>query len=306
MQTINLDISVKEQLPALLAKQGDVGRKFEVVLTDAGNPYQLPDEGALSVWYCGTSGEGNYSVIDQDSAFAVEGNTIVVEMISQMLRNKGGGILCLMLNTAEGSQIGMWNIHYIVEGVPGLDSASVTQSYTALSETATLAQKYAKQAEDAIASFVTDPTLKVPGMAADAAEVGKALAQMTSAYPVGAVYISCVETSPASLFGGTWERIRDVFLLSAGDTYAAGIRGGSAEHTLSITELPEHYHDANGVAFLDPTFNASSGYIAMRGTNYADATPDGAERPVTGVTGSGAAHNNMPPYLAVYMWKRLA
>lgn len=68
-------------------------------------------------------------------------------------------------------------------------------------------------------------------------------------YPVGSIYMSVNSTSPASLFGGTWERIKDRFLLASGDTYSAGSTGGEAQHTLT---------------------------------------------------------NNMPPYLAVYVWKRVA
>ena len=50
-------------------------------------------------------------------------------------------------------------------------------------------------------------------------------------YPVGSIYISAASTSPATLFGGTWEQIKDTFLLAAGDTYTAGETVGEAEHT---------------------------------------------------------------------------
>lgn len=61
-------------------------------------------------------------------------------------------------------------------------------------------------------------------------------------YPVGSIYTSTDSTSPASRFGGTWERIQDRFLLTAGSTYAAGNTGGSATHTLTVAELPAHAH----------------------------------------------------------------
>ena len=44
-------------------------------------------------------------------------------------------------------------------------------------------------------------------------------------YPVGSIYLSINSTSPDELFGGTWEQIKDTFLLACGDTYAAGIYG---------------------------------------------------------------------------------
>jgi hypothetical protein len=72
-------------------------------------------------------------------------------------------------------------------------------------------------------------------------------------YPVGAIYMSTVNTSPATLFGGTWVQIKDRFLLSAGDTYTAGSTGGAASksytpagtvgnHTLTASEIPSHAH----------------------------------------------------------------
>jgi hypothetical protein len=62
---------------------------------------------------------------------------------------------------------------------------------------------------------------------------------------VGAIYKSTVATSPATLFGGTWEQIKDSFLLSAGDTYTAGDTGGSATATLAVENLPRHTHTLN-------------------------------------------------------------
>ena len=119
-------------------------------------------------------------------------------------------------------------------------------------------------------------------------------------YPVGSIYISINSTSPASLFGGTWEQLKDRFLLAAGDSYTSGATGGEASHTLTTNEIPAHQHsewlrfssgsDASVYAYY-PLGNSSGGY-AMSGN--------------TGNTGGGAAHNNMPPYLAVYMWKRIS
>lgn len=121
-------------------------------------------------------------------------------------------------------------------------------------------------------------------------------------YPVGSIYISVNSTNPATLFGGTWEQIKDKFLLSAGDTYNAGDEGGEATHKLTIDEMPKHKHNANvrinwydGTAY-GPLFNqGDSSHVGVdRETTYTDEV------------GGGQPHNNMPPYLAVYMWKRIA
>ena len=67
---------------------------------------------------------------------------------------------------------------------------------------------------------------------------------LESVYPVGSIYLSINGVNPANLFGfGTWEQIKDRFLLAAGDTYQAGSIGGEAEHTLTELEMPAHDHE---------------------------------------------------------------
>ena len=171
MQTIHLDVSNKGVVPAIYAKQGDVGRKFRAVITDNGEAYDIPADALLSVWYSGTSGEGNYSMIGENSAFSIDGNTVTVELITQMLTNPGGGNVCLVMNRQDGTQIGTWNIPYIVEQLPGMGSSAAEQYFTALTEAAAKASESAAKAAEAAATFETDESLSVAGKAADAAAV---------------------------------------------------------------------------------------------------------------------------------------
>ena len=122
---------------------------------------------------------------------------------------------------------------------------------------------------------------------------------LLSAYPVGALFISTANISPATLFGGTWERIKDTFLLAAGDTYAAGTTGGEATHTLTVEEMPEHYHRFN------TDVNATEHSEKLDVYSYSGYKTAYTE---TGTynTGGNQPHNNMPPYLVVYVWKRTA
>lgn len=177
MQTIHLDVSVKpnmeQNLLVITAKQGDIGRKIKAVITDCGEDYSIPSGAVLTAWYSGTSGSGNYSEIDGNSAFEVSENTIIVELITQMLTNKGGGVLCLLLHNADGSQLGFWDIPYVVEGIPGMNSVGAEQCYTALSEFTQRAVDSAAKAAEAAATFETDTTLSVAGKAADAAVVSR-------------------------------------------------------------------------------------------------------------------------------------
>lgn len=123
---------------------------------------------------------------------------------------------------------------------------------------------------------------------------------INTVYPVGSIYMSVNETSPEVLFGGTWEQIKDRFLLSAGDTYAAGSTGGEAAHKLDLTEMPNHRH---GVA----NYNTAGANLTDRSPVMIGETRTGWEGSVfTSYEGGGEAHNNMPPYLTVFTWKRIA
>ena len=121
-------------------------------------------------------------------------------------------------------------------------------------------------------------------------------------YPVGSIYMSVSNTSPSVLFGGTWEQIEDKFLLASGTTYTNGTTGGEATHTLTTNEIPSHLHrEANStVVYNESSSNrfATSG----SGTKISFATNLDIN---TNSTGGGQAHNNMPPYLTVNVWKRI-
>lgn len=144
-------------------------------------------------------------------------------------------------------------------------------------------------------------------------------------YPIGAIYLSVNATNPSELFGGTWEQIKDTFLLSAGDTYENGSTGGSANNVLTTDQLPAHTHGSktltgtwrNGNARFPGTTTAS-GIITNYKASIAGywSETGGTDTNTTGFTinathehesvGNGAEINNMPPYLTVYMWKRIA
>ena len=117
-------------------------------------------------------------------------------------------------------------------------------------------------------------------------------------YPVGSVYVSVNSTSPETLFGGKWVQIKDKFLLSAGDTYKAGATGGEATHVLNVDEMPRHNHSIDNL-------NAS-GSTTPYMTVQAQEKKGYGGNVQTFFTGGGQAHNNMPPYIVVYIWQRTA
>lgn len=116
-------------------------------------------------------------------------------------------------------------------------------------------------------------------------------------YPVGAVYISTTLVDPAVLFGGTWQRIQDRFLLAASEVYPVGSVGGEASHLLTENEMPKHRHSTPAIGNT-----GSAGWASTSRWS----TDSGGEAVQTSYTGGGQAHNNMPPYLSVYMWERIS
>lgn len=124
-------------------------------------------------------------------------------------------------------------------------------------------------------------------------------------YPIGSIYMSTDTTNPQSRFTGTyWLPIYNRFLLGAGDTYKAGTMGGEATHTLTRSEIPNHYHDEYLGNDGGPD-SAPSGYSGWPNIAYTSKKTWWATGSKTSPAGGDGAHNNMPPYLAVYMWRRV-
>ena len=115
------------------------------------------------------------------------------------------------------------------------------------------------------------------------------------AYPVGSIYTSVVATNPNTLLGvGVWSAIGEGrVLLGAGGGYTAGATGGTATETLSISQIPSHTHYSG---WRTGTGDGSAGQYG--------SLHEGPSSVQTGSAGGGAAHNNLQPYLVVYMWKR--
>lgn len=123
-------------------------------------------------------------------------------------------------------------------------------------------------------------------------------------YPVGSLYFSVASESPASVVGGTWTAVEDAFLMGASELHGVLESGGEAEHTLTVNEMPSHGHSWRGV-------NSTAGVSIQQG-NYPFDIQEDRKNNWTGTTsmisntGGGQAHNNLPPYLAVYIWYRTA
>lgn len=135
-------------------------------------------------------------------------------------------------------------------------------------------------------------------------------------FPVGTILMTTENVNPSTYIGGTWVALNDVFLLAASETHPAGETGGSEEVTLTASQLPAHRHYtinmAKAEARVSPDYQHTVARYDRETTSWEDChyqlngNSNDANGGRTSPTGSGEAHNNMPPYLAVYTWKRTA
>ena len=121
-------------------------------------------------------------------------------------------------------------------------------------------------------------------------------------YPVGSYYWNSNSTSPAILFGvGTWTQITNQFVFAAGGDYASGDTGGEVDHLLTIQEMPSHDHRC----ITDESLNVYGGPLE---SDVGPASGHGYAYPFyysfTGTKGGNRSHNNMPPYIVAYCWRR--
>ena len=155
----------------------------------------------------------------------------------------------------------------------------------------------------------TDPTDVV--LYLDTCDSGSGGLSFDDVYPVGSIYMSVNNTNPSVLFGGTWEQLKDKFLLASGDTYTTGNTGGEATHTLTTNEMPSHTHIQNAHSHTIGSlarYPVNGNGVASVGDGYGNTNnyKTGNTTATNQNEGGGQAHNNMPPYLVVNVWKRTA
>jgi len=137
-----------------------------------------------------------------------------------------------------------------------------------------------------------------------------------SLYPVGCIYTTTVATNPATIFGfGTWTAFgagRTLIGVGTSDAvFAAAATGGESNHLLTAAEMPTHTHIQNAHNHIIGEYgkwweNWVSGSGTYGISNNSNFTPSGDTTAVNQNTGGGGAHNNLPPYVVVYFWKRTA
>ena len=192
-----------------------------------------------------------------------------------------------------------------LSGTPNLASVATSGSYVDLSNKPNLSTV---ATSGSYADLSNKPNLSTVATSGSYADLSNKPSIPTNTsiidliYPVGSYYWNSNSTSPATLFGvGTWTQITNQFIFAAGGDYASGDTGGEATHTLTIQEMPSHDHRC----IMDESFFAYGGPFE---SNDGPASGHGYAYPFyysfTGTKGGGKAHNNMPPYIVAYCWRR--
>ena len=258
------------------------------------------------VFDCGTF---NYSDLD----FIVNGKEFDIEL--------------LFNGNKSNSMFSLKNVYIIFEFVDKLTN----ESDTVVNRLEPQIDFYRDENGDLILQIGDDAS----GKGIDRSEV----LNFNDIYPVGSIYMSVINTSPSVLFGGTWEQIKDTFLLSSGNNYGLGDTGGEATHTLTENEMPSHTHiqdshnhtqnahkhtqnphshtigsltrytiSGKGVAAVGDGYGNTQNYHtgSTTATNKEATATNNPQTATNQNTGGGQAHNNMPPYLVVNVWKRIA
>ena len=120
-------------------------------------------------------------------------------------------------------------------------------------------------------------------------------------YPVGSYYWSNQSQNPRDLFGGRWEQINGRFLFATKSGYSCGQTGGEEKHQLTVNEMPNHSHSTEEFARTNHGSWNHNSSGSNKTLDYRDDTPFSG----TNSTGGDQPHNNMPPYLCAYCWRRI-
>ena len=118
-------------------------------------------------------------------------------------------------------------------------------------------------------------------------------------HTVGAVIFSFNDSfSPSALWGGSWSRVTDRFLIGSGGTYSTGVTGGETSVTLTVDQMPSHRHNFE-------TAMQSWGHLRQDGDMQIWILGTENQQQLT-YTGGNQPHNNMPPYIGCNIWRKIA
>lgn len=295
--------------PAVYVKQYDKEYTLDFEIRDGSEVYDLT--GCIILVNLLKPDNNEYIGIGEITS-AVDGYVSVrLDSDRQMTAAAGEGTLELVIIRGNETR-GTANARFIVQESP----ASTTISGTVIEGLAALA------ADVASAVSTCQSAASSAGSAAQSAIAAKDEAEAIALgnirdiiFPVGSiVQYADASIDPNSLIGGTWERIQGKFLFGADSSHVIGSEGGSETQTLTTANLPRHMHFTIRMAqgetspdYLHTVARSDFEHSQWENARYQlYGVDDEANSGKSSYVGSGTAHNNMPPYLTVYIWKRTA
>lgn len=248
-----------------------------------------------------------------------DGKYIAFDWIPPAEASQKSGWLYFNVTITDQDNHGVWStktkkvrVHPRVTG--GSDS-SLTPSQS--SKIDSLLQKLDQQIEDTAQEIVDDSQQLISSTVTSYLDSKEVLpleleSILSMCHPIGSYYYSDDQTNPGRLFGGVWEEVEGVFLLaSQGSVYPAGSTGGYPTHTLTIDEMPKHNHPLGTTTKTEWSESGSGSKL-----RYTLKPSESGYYPLSGSTGTGEdmiksvgddqAFDIMPPYRAVYCWRRTA
>lgn len=278
--------------------ENDLPLQNNKTLVQKGNRYTLSSPG--------TSGTSGYVLMAQITVTAANADTPITFVLSRRqenapmtvhirLKNASGVVATLESIKYEGANYDAyaysadgttWGL-YVLKG-SAYDTITIQDWYTS----STMNSRVSVTFPGTLVSTVPTPYYK-----ATPAQLESLLDYI---YPVGSVYISYSHNSPTTMFGGTWVRIENAFLWATTASGTIGQTGGESEVTLTTEQMPSHRHSisiantATGSTTASNKIRYNNDNSSYVGTGY------------TEYSGSGQAHNNMPPYIQVSVWRRTA
>lgn len=213
----------------------------------------------------------------------------------------------LYTKTSSGVERIDVSVPKIEERVTNLENNKLSKTEKASS--ALVADSATKATQDSLGNIIHDTY----ALKSDSSNIS-----LLDVYPVGSIYLSISSTSPDSLFGGTWEKLQNVFLYASGSK-TVGNTGGSETVTLNVNQIPAHNHTGSASSVGTHNHGITSKIYVKGGRSYPGTTndsgyttnylnADGAHSHILNIdnTGGNQSHDNMPPYLVVNMWKRIS
>lgn len=276
----------REILPPIPINQGDILSRTVIITLEDYNG-KLIDLTGAAVWVHFTKPDAKVVYLSAEIVNPLLG-CVSVTLDSQCVAVKGTVTAIVQVTGADGSNLYLTGLSFDVADIDIEGSIELTNEFTALTEALSTVQQY----DGRIADLETGK--------ADKSDLVNVI------YPVGAIYISVSSTNPSTFLGGTWERFargQTLIGVDASDTdfNAAGKTGGSKTHTLTIDEMPKHSH-----TYLRPLMFTYDGTNLRRAYGNSDEIKSTEIEGAAKESGRSQPHNNMPPYVTVYMWQRIS